>query len=217
MYQTNRISSHVAHASAAAMTVDDDEPEAGTDTLASVHQLRGAVAELVRALNETLRNEPSNAVACLRRAAEMLEAERLAAAAQPATRQGLAPWQLRRVLAYVEANLNKTIRNKDLATVARLSAFHFNVAFRNSVGDSPHEYLIRRRIERAQGLMLSTDAPLSEIALECGLSDQAHFTRLFRRLAGESPAAWRRARANPPSQSRPNSRQARQEPLHGFA
>jgi len=180
------------------MTVGDDEPEAGADTLVSMHRLRSAVAELLRALNETLRDERSNAVECLRRAGAMLEAERQAAAAPPAARQGLAPWQLRRVLAYVEANLDKTVRNKDLAAVARLSAFHFNVAFRNSVGDSPHEYIIRRRIERAQGLMLSTDAPLSEIALECGLSDQAHFTRLFRRLAGESPAAWRRARANPP-------------------
>jgi AraC-like DNA-binding protein len=52
-------------------------------------------------------------------------------------------------------------------------------------------------MERAQGLMLSTDKALSEIAAECGLADQSHFTRLFRRFVGESPAAWRRARANP--------------------
>jgi transcriptional regulator GlxA family with amidase domain len=101
------------------------------------------------------------------------------------------------VLAHIEANLGSSIRNKDLATLARLSTFHFNVAFRNSVGNSPHEYIIRRRMERAQGLMLSTDMALSEIAAECGLADQAHFTRLFHRFVGESPAAWRRARANP--------------------
>jgi len=112
-------------------------------------------------------------------------------------RQGLAPWQVRRVLAHIDANLGKAIRNKDLADIARRSEFHFNVAFRNSVGHSPHEYIIRRRMERAQGLMLSTDAPLSQIAFECGLADQAHFTRLFRRVVGETPAAWRRARANP--------------------
>ena len=68
-----------------------------------------------------------------------------------------------------------------------------------SVGDSPHEYIIRRRMERAQGLMLSTDKALSEIAAECGMADQAHFTRLFRRFVGESPGAWRRARADPRS------------------
>ena len=88
-------------------------------------------------------------------------------------------------------------RNKDLAVIARLSEFHFNVAFRNSVGHPPHEYIIRRRMERAQGLMLSTNKSLIEIAADCGLSDQAHLTRLFRRVVGESPAAWRRARANP--------------------
>ena len=112
-------------------------------------------------------------------------------------KQGLAPWQLRKVLIHIEANLSTPIRNKDLAAIARLSEFHFNVAFRNSVGDAPHGYIIRRRIERAQGLMLSTQMSLSDIAGECGLADQSHLTRLFRRIVGESPAAWRRARANP--------------------
>ena len=101
------------------------------------------------------------------------------------------------MLAHVEANLSTPLRNKDLAAIARLSTFHFNVAFRNSVGDSPHGYLIRRRVERAQGLMLSTERSLSDIAAECGLADQSHLTRLFRKIVGESPAAWRRARVNP--------------------
>jgi AraC-like DNA-binding protein len=101
------------------------------------------------------------------------------------------------VLAHIEANLNTPIRNKDLAVIARLSEYHFNVAFRSSVGEAPHGFIIRRRMERAQGLMLSTEKPLSEIALECGLTDQAHFTRLFGRIVGESPAAWRRARIDP--------------------
>jgi AraC-like DNA-binding protein len=166
---------------------------------ASLGRLRSAVAELFRALREALPEEPDFAAECLQRAGAMLEAvERQAAAAVGITvRRGLAPWQVKRVLAYIDANLDKSITNKDLATVARLSHFHFNVAFRNSVGDPPHRYIIRRRIERAQGLMLSTEAPLSEIAIECGLADQSHFSRLFRRAIGETPAAWRRARANP--------------------
>jgi AraC family transcriptional regulator len=101
------------------------------------------------------------------------------------------------VLAHIEANLGTPMRNKDLATVARLSEYHFNVAFRSSLGEAPHGYIIRRRVERAQGLMLSTEKPLAEIALECGLTDQAHFSRLFRKIVGESPAVWRRARVNP--------------------
>jgi transcriptional regulator GlxA family with amidase domain len=177
----------------------EDPNGAAEATLASLHQLRSAVVELSTALNETLRDERINAAACLERAKAMLHAVSGASAPLPdnGVRQGLAPWQLRRVLTYIEANLATPIRNKDLAALARLSTFHFNVAFRNSVGDSPHGHIIRRRVERAQGLMLSTQRPLSDIAAECGLADQAHLTRLFRRIVGESPAAWRRARANP--------------------
>jgi len=178
----------------------EDKSEAGHATETSLHRLRSVVAELFTALNESLRDERGKARECLRRAATMLEAVEVHAPPAPiGARQGLAPWQIRRVVAYIEANLDTPIRNNDLAAVARLSVFHFNAAFRKSVGDSPHEYIIRRRMERAQGLMLSTDASLSEIAATCGLADQAHFTRLFRRAVGESPGAWRRARANPQS------------------
>jgi AraC family transcriptional regulator len=110
------------------------------------------------------------------------------------TRRALAPTLIQRVLLYIDANLENRIRNSDLAAMACLSVFYFNGVFRTSVGHSPHDYVIRRRVERAQGLMLSTDKTLAEIAAECGLTDQPHFTRLFRRFVGESPAAWRRAR-----------------------
>jgi len=166
----------------------------------SLQRLRCAVAEIFTALNETLHDQRGKAVECLLRAEAMLDMETVEQPATPApaaVSRGLAPWQIRRVLTYVDTNLQTPIRNRDLAAVARLSEFHFNVAFRRSVGHSPHEYIIRRRMERAQGLMLSTDKALSEIAAECGLADQAHLTRLFRRVVGESPAAWRRARADP--------------------
>ena len=200
MYDKDPIPSHktgaMPHDPTAALTIAHEASEA---TLVSLHRLRSAVVELSTALNETLRDDRSNAAACLQRAQAMLHSVD-GTSPQPSensARQGLAPWQVRRVLAHVEANLSTPIRNKDLAVVARLSTFHFAVAFRNSVGESPHEHIIRRRVERAQGLMLSTDKSLSDIAAECGLADQAHLTRLFRRIVGESPAAWRRARANP--------------------
>ena len=167
--------------------------------LLSLHELRSAVVELSTALNEALQDDRSNAAASLKRATAMLH--RVDGATSPlahdVARQGLAPWQLRRVLAHIEENLSSPLRNKDLAAIARLSTFHFAFAFRNSVGESPHEHIIRRRLERAQGLMLATDRPLSDIAAECGWADQAHLTRLFRKRVGESPAAWRRDRANP--------------------
>jgi AraC family transcriptional regulator len=201
MYDNDSISARptgtISRGSAAALDLND---EAADSTWISLDRLRSAVVELSTALNESLRDERSSAAACLQRVRAMLHTVD-GVAPQPSEKvargQGLAPWQVRRVLAHIEANLGASIRNSDLAAVARLSTFHFNVAFRNSVGESPHGYIIRRRVERAQGLMLSTSKPLIDIAAECGLADQAHLTRLFRKIVGESPAAWRRARANP--------------------
>jgi AraC-like DNA-binding protein len=105
------------------------------------------------------------------------------------------------VAGYIDSNLGQSIRNEDLAALLRLNISHFARAFRESVGESPHEYVIRRRVERARELMLSTAASLSEIALDCGLADQSHLTRLFRRYFGESPAAWRRARLDERAES----------------
>jgi AraC family transcriptional regulator len=113
-------------------------------------------------------------------------------AAPESQRGGLAPWQLSQVATYIEANLTRTIRISDLAANIRLSASYFYQAFKRSAGVSPYAYIIRRRIKRAQELMLRTDLPLSEIALNCGLADQPHLTRQFRNIVGTSPAAWRR-------------------------
>jgi transcriptional regulator GlxA family with amidase domain len=109
-----------------------------------------------------------------------------------------APWQIRRVNTHIQANLDAAIRVKELAKLVKLSSFHFCRAFRDSFDDSPHGYLMRRRLERAQGLMLTTNASLGQIAADCGLADQAHFNKLFRRFVGESPGMWRRARATEP-------------------
>ncbi len=161
----------------------------------SVRKIRSVMAELCSAIRSALDDERSTAEDSLRRAAEILqEMGETAAAAPGQLRGGLAPWQIRKVTSHVEAHLDRPIRNEDLAALVRLNPSHFGRAFRNSLGEPPHEYVIRRRVERAQGLMLSTDASLSEIALDCGLADQSHLTRLFRRIVGESPSAWRRAR-----------------------
>jgi AraC-like DNA-binding protein len=93
---------------------------------------------------------------------------------------------------YVEANAARRIVVANLATVAGFSVRHFSFAFRATTGISPHTYVTRYRIQRAQALMLSTQRTLSEIALECGLADQAHLTRLFKFYVGKTPASWRR-------------------------
>jgi len=109
----------------------------------------------------------------------------------------LAPWQIRRVIELVETNLARTIRIEELAQAARLSVSHFSKAFRVDFGQSPHGYIVRRRIERAQEMMLLSDEPLALIAVACGLADQSHLTRLFHRLVGASPGNWRRSRHSP--------------------
>jgi AraC family transcriptional regulator len=105
---------------------------------------------------------------------------------------GLAPWQRARITSYVDANLAKRLSTAELAALVRLSTSHFCRAFKASLGCSPHEYVIQCRIVRAKMLMLETGISLAQIALECGLADQAHLSRLFRRRVGTSPSAWRR-------------------------
>jgi AraC family transcriptional regulator len=109
-------------------------------------------------------------------------------------RGGLPAWQTRRVIAHVEANLSRRIHVQELARLLRLSASHFCRAFKCVFGASPRDYVLRRRIEVAQGLMLTTSEPLSSIAVSCGMCDQPHFTRSFHRIVGETPYTWRRTR-----------------------
>lgn len=116
-----------------------------------------------------------------------------AAAAVETAKGGLSPWQLARVRRHIDEGLDRTILVEALASVARLSSGHFCRAFKVSVGETPHAFLIRQRIRRAQTLMLGTRENLSQIACACGLTDQAHLTRLFRQIVGETPLVWRRA------------------------
>jgi AraC-like DNA-binding protein len=107
---------------------------------------------------------------------------------------GLPSWQVRRVTAFIGANLERAIPVDELARLVGLSSSHFCRSFKRTVGLSPHAYLTRRRIEYAQGLMLTTHDPLTQIALRCGMCDQSHFTKKFRRVVGETPHSWRRIR-----------------------
>jgi transcriptional regulator GlxA family with amidase domain len=94
-------------------------------------------------------------------------------------------------------NLAQRLTTEGLARVVNLSASHFSRAFVRSFGFTVHHYVMNRRVAHAQQLMLETPEQLSRIALSCGMSDQSHLTRWFRRVVGETPAAWRRARPHP--------------------
>jgi len=159
------------------------------------------IVKLLQNADAALEADRAAARAALTQAAALLQAayDREAAGSPrtedgPILRGGLAPWQIRRVTAHIEANLESTIRLEELSQLTRLSTSYFMRAFKESVGVSPHAYVNRRRVARAQEMMLTTDEPLSRLSIASGLCDQAHFSNLFRRVVGTSPNAWRRQR-----------------------
>ncbi|MDI3559188.1 helix-turn-helix domain-containing protein [Bradyrhizobium sp. Arg816] len=107
--------------------------------------------------------------------------------------RSLQKWRLKRVLQYVDENLAGKITLQHLAAVAGLSRMHFAAQFRAAVGMRPHDYLLHRRIERAQELLRRADASLVDVALTVGFQTQAHFTTVFKRFAGDTPYQWRSA------------------------
>ena len=114
-----------------------------------------------------------------------------AARAHPAS-GGLSPWQLRRALDFMAAHLGDDPTIGQLAQECGLSSGYFARAFRRTMGAAPHQWLMRKRIERAQDLLLSGGMDLADVALACGFVDQSHFTRVFARHMGSPPGQWRR-------------------------
>lgn len=92
---------------------------------------------------------------------------------------------------YIDAHIEQRISVEALAKLANLSVCYFVRAFKQSVGLTPHDYLVRRRVERTMELLSETDLSLSEIALAAGFSDQSHCARRFRQHVGMSPRDYR--------------------------
>ena len=110
-------------------------------------------------------------------------------------REGNAPEGLSAALAYIDDHLDAPLRIPDLAAHAKLSTFQFDQRIRALFGLSAGQYLSRLRIGRACDRLRHTNAPLSELALECGYADQAAFTRQFHKSVGLTPGAYRLATA----------------------
>ena len=155
--------------------------------------LANSLAQLLETARRELERDSEAAKASLVTASHILQAEiERCSGANGSTRGGLAAWQLVRVRAYIDRNLHRTIHIRDLSAVARRSKAHFSRKFKLALGESPHAFVVRMRLERASHLMMTSAASLSEIALSVGFSDQAHLCRLFRQAFGQSPANWRR-------------------------
>jgi AraC family transcriptional regulator len=157
-----------------------------------------SLAKLLDTARRELERDREAAKASLVTASHILQAEiERCSGANGSITGGLAAWQMVRVRAYIDSNLHRTIHIRDLSAVARRSPAHFSRKFKQAVGESPHAYVVKRRLERACHLMMTNAEPLSEIALSVGFSDQAHLCRLFRQAFGQSPGHWRRERGIP--------------------
>jgi AraC-like DNA-binding protein len=169
--------------------------------------LKEAVEHLLKSVNSALARDPQRASDHMCRAAVLLNLDPLDLRAVALVthsdtntpghiRGGLARWQIRRVVTHIEENLETSrLRMEDLASLVHLSPSHFCRVFHRSVGYPPRAFVIRRRIAKAQQLMLGGEISLSQVAILCGFSDQSHFCRAFQKNVGESPSAWRRARS----------------------
>jgi transcriptional regulator GlxA family with amidase domain len=156
---------------------------------------REALAQLIIEASSAFESDRPKARRCIEQAVELVRGNRIEGftpLAASVTRGGLSGWQVRHVKAYIEENLGDKILIVDLAACARVSVGHFFRTFRASFGISPQAYIMRQRILRAERLIRSSNEPLARIALECGLCDQAHLSRSFRRIVGVSPNVWRR-------------------------
>lgn len=104
---------------------------------------------------------------------------------------GLSEWQKKKIVRHIDQNIRTRLRIVDLGALVHLSASHFSRNFKVSFGESPYAYVLSRRVALAMALIQKTDEPLSQIASACGMCDQAHLCKSFRRAAGMTPQEWR--------------------------
>jgi len=167
----------------------------GADTLVQLKEINGAETRcaVVSAPVLSLRSQisPGDAALWMRPRSALLQEFARRFAVQP-PRGGLAAGALRRVCEHVASHLDESVALEVLAAEAHLSVYHFARAFRQSMGVSPHRYILEQRVKRAQQMLRQTDLPLATLASAVGFSDQAHFSRYFHRLVGVTPSSYRR-------------------------
>jgi AraC-like DNA-binding protein len=116
---------------------------------------------------------------------------------QPVPVGSLTARKLALVLAYIDQNISDPLTLETIAQVASISSSHFSDLFRQCMGQSPHQYLMARRVEKAKDLLASTDLSIAEVAASLGFADQSHLTRLMRRFTGLTPRMLRGAELQP--------------------
>ena len=156
--------------------------------------------ELGRAFNELMEEmaEPDEVLPLIAEGRAMQALAYVARRSRPRehhrtmTCSGLASWQLRRAKDIFREDLSENLPLQRVAEACKLSVGHFARAFKASTGVPPHQWVMSKRIEMARDLLVGSQTPLVDVAGTCGFADQSHFSRVFARIMGVSPGAWRR-------------------------
>jgi AraC-like DNA-binding protein len=169
--------------------------DSSTSTEPQFDRLANSLFQLLETAKRDLERDGQAAKALLAKASFILQSaiDRRSGATGSET-GGLAGWQIAQVRAFIDKNLHHTIHTDDLSAVARRSAAHFARSFKLTFGEPPHAYVMRRRLEKACHLMMTSSESLSQIALSVGFSDQSHLCKRFKQAIGQSPSNWRRER-----------------------
>lgn len=165
------------------------EPDSAEDDLNDLILLRDPFAEQLGKM--LIERGSARDVAFIRCLGQTL-AMHIARLELPRSRVNALPkWRLRRVEDYVSANFHRAVSLSDLAGAAGLSRMHFAAQFRAATGYRPREFLLHRRVEYAKSILSGSEMRLAEVALSVGFCTQAHFSTVFKRITGETPARWR--------------------------
>ena len=111
----------------------------------------------------------------------------------PELARGFTARHYKRVLDHVASHYQRSISVDELAAEAGLSPSHFSRLFKETIGQSPHRFVMSYRVEQARKLLADPELPLVTVAVRCGFSDQAHFSRTFKQHQGTTPTAYRAA------------------------
>lgn len=112
--------------------------------------------------------------------------------ASPEGAVGITPYQLKQIEQYTQSHMDHLVTLDELAAVVRLSSFHFSRQFKQAVGETPYQYVIRIKMQHAKAQLLTTEASVINIGMQVGYENSSHFSRAFKRSMGVSPTQLRK-------------------------
>lgn len=153
---------------------------------------------LAQEIRRVLRDEDASDPRYVETLAESLLVRAATVAASPqsaAATRALTPHKLRRLTAFIDANLDRPLTVAQLAAEVGLSRAHFTRAFQSAVGQTPHRFVLSRRLEEVRSALEATEDDLSTLAVRYGFSSHAHMSSAFRAAYGATPSSYRRSLA----------------------